>query len=111
MVTPANLGAVLRFMYPNSRPPLDHSVALDDAGVPFISKWNTAILGPIPDDAQIAAGKLAFEADQTDGSTKRQQAIAKCRAYDPATATAVEVRATLGAALVLLRSVLQELKP
>lgn len=48
--------------------------------------------------------------DQAD-RTRAQAAIAKCKAYDPATATAADVRTTLGAALHLIRNVVQELRP
>lgn len=50
------------------------------------------------------------EADETAERTKRQQAIAIIKAYNPSTATAAEVRATVGAQNVLLRDIIQELK-
>jgi len=48
------------------------------------------------------------DADAATLRTRRQEALALCDAYNPATATAVQVRQTLGAALQLLRRLMSE---
>lgn len=50
------------------------------------------------------------DAEEVAARTQKQQAIATMKAYNPATATADQVRQTLGAALYLLRSVLSDLR-
>jgi hypothetical protein len=57
------------------------------------------------------ARELQREQDEQAERNRMQAAVDKCKAYDPATATAAEVRATLGASLYLLRRVIQELRP
>jgi len=72
-------------------------------------------------DEQIAANRASYgEAPTVDiadittelatEQTKAQQAVDLCRNYNPATATAAEVRATLGASLFLLRRLMRELQ-
>lgn len=49
-------------------------------------------------------------ADETAERTRRQQAIAILKAYNPNTATAAEVRAAVGAQNILLREIIHELR-
>jgi hypothetical protein len=66
---------------------------------------NRASYGDAPTiDIADVTNELATE------QTKAQQAIDLCRSYNPATATAAEVRATLGASLFLLRRIMRELQ-
>jgi hypothetical protein len=68
------------------------------------AKWNGAAW--VEDTSRESQQAADAAAEQT----KLQQAIAVCKAYDPATATAAEVRATLGASLFLLRRIMRELQ-
>ena len=51
------------------------------------------------------------EADALAERTKRQQAIAILKAYNSNTATAAEVRAAVGAQILLLRDIIREIRP
>ena len=81
------------------------STSVQPNGVqPSRAKWNGSIW--VDDGAREAQQAADAAAEQT----KLQQAIAVCKAYDPSTATAAEVRATLGASLFLLRRIMRELQ-
>lgn len=82
-----------------------NSTSIEPVGIPPArTKWNGSAW--VDDGAREAQ----LTADATSEQTKLQQAISTCKAYDPATATAAEVRATLGASLFLLRRIMRELQ-
>lgn len=76
-----------------------------DGIAPRRARWNGSAW------TEDASRETQEAADATAEKTRLQNAITKCKAYDPTTATAAEVRATLGAALYVLRTVVQELRP
>lgn len=110
MVMPANLGELIAAYRPNAVPPRDYRVQDDGAG-PYIAHWDAVAMGTaMPTEAQVLAFKAQAEADIAAARAARQQAIDVCKAYNRTTATAAEVRNTLGAALYLLREVIREIR-
>jgi len=82
-----------------------HSTTIAPDGIPpNRARWNGTAW--VEDQAR----EVADEADRQQKATALQQAVSICKAYDPATATAAEVRFTLGAALFILRRIVQELR-
>ncbi len=111
MVMPNNLGELVAAFRPNARQGVDYRVQ-DDGSGPYIAHWDPIAMGiGQPTEAQVLAFKAQAEADIAAARAARQQAIATCRAYNPATATNVEVRAALGALMVVVRQLAQEIKP
>jgi hypothetical protein len=96
---------------PTAEPRIDFHVVEDGPGGQMLVLWDEVKLGPVPTQANIDAAITAYEPAAAAAASSRQQAIAACKAYDRTTATAAEVRNTLGAALYLLREVIREVKP
>ncbi len=71
---------------------------------PNRARWNGSAWTNDPAQEQAQAAAEAAE------RAKWQQAVGIAKAYNPATATAAEVRTALGATIYLLRQVIQELK-
>ncbi len=84
-----------------------NSTLVDPSAIPpSRARWDNATSTWLEDTTR----ETQLATDDANERTKLQQAIDTCKAYNPSTATAAEVRATLGAALILLRRVFQELR-
>ena len=89
----------------NADSPRANSTEVAPTGIsPARARWDGAAW---VDDATQETTHGAARATE---ATAHAQAVNLCRSYDPATASAAEVRATLGAALRLLKRTMQELK-
>jgi hypothetical protein len=80
------------------------TVPLPSGIAPHLARWN----GSAWSEDTSREARLAAEAEAD--RQRLRAAFDKCKAYDPATATAADVRVTLGASLYLLSRVIQELR-
>ena len=95
-----HIGSGIVALYPASRPQIDWAfMDYSDGRGPQVTRWDEAVLGPMPDLAQLETAGIAAEAavaaERAVAKDVRQQVMAVLSALDAGTATLAEVQQVL----------------